>query len=120
MALLERYQLLLRGTQLGLMGVDGGGGREYSGVMSEGKPVLVSVMYSPKARMTRGSVHRSASGRREETSFSRRSRAMLRAGQVRMACAKVSRSVPHRGQVGSGFSSNHEVCAARELFAARI
>jgi len=88
--------------------------------MSGGKPVLVSVMYSPKARMRRGSVHRSASGPREETSFSRRSRALVPAGQVRMACAKLSGSVPHRGQVGSGFSSNHQVCAARELFAARI
>ena len=81
--------------------------------MSGGKPVLVSVMYSPKARTSRGSVHSSASGPREETSFSRRSRALVRGGQVRMACQKVSISIPHRGQVGSGFSSNHEVCAAR-------
>jgi len=81
--------------------------------MSGGKPVSVSVMYSPKARMRRGSVHRLASGPREETSFSRRSRTLVRAGQVRMAGAKVSGSIPHRGQVGSGFLSNHEVCAAR-------
>jgi len=63
--------------------------------MPEGKPVFVAVMYSPKARMRRGSVHRSASGPREETSFSRRSRSLFRAGQVRMACVKVSGSVPH-------------------------
>jgi len=88
-------------------------GGEYSGVMSGGKPVLVSVMYSPKAHMRRGSVHRLGSGPREETSFSRRSRTLVSAGQVRMACVKVSGSVPYRGQVGFGLSSNHEVCAAR-------
>jgi len=63
--------------------------------MSGGKPVLVFVMYSPKARTRRGSVHRSASGPRDETSFSRRSRTLVRVGQVRMACVKVSGSVPH-------------------------
>jgi len=82
-------------------------------VMSGGKPVFVSVMYSPKARTRRGSVHRSASGPRDETSFSRRSCALVRAGQVRTACVKVSGSIPHRAQVGSGFLSNHEVCVAR-------
>jgi len=85
-----------------------------------GKPVLVSVMYSPKARTRRGSVHRSASGPSEATSFSRRSQTLVRAGPARMACVMLSGSVPHRGQVGSGFSSNHEVCAARELFTAHI
>ena len=81
--------------------------------MSGGNPVLVSVMYSPKGRTRRGSVRRSASGPRAETSFSMRSRTLVQAGQVSMACVKVSGSIPHRGQVGSGFSSNHEVCAAR-------
>jgi len=81
--------------------------------MSGGKPVFVSVMYSPSARIRRGSDHVDASCAREETSFSRRSRARWLAGQVRMACVKVSGSIPHRGQVGSGFSSNHAVCAAR-------
>jgi len=78
-----------------------------------GNPVFVSVMYSPRARTRRGSVHRSASGPREETSFCRRSRTLVRAGQVRMAWVKVSDSSSHRGQVGSGFALNHEVCAAR-------
>jgi len=63
--------------------------------MSGGKPVLVSVMYSPRARMRRGFVHRWVSGPREDTSFSRRSRALDRAGQVSMACAKFSWSVRH-------------------------
>jgi len=63
--------------------------------------------------MSRGSLHRLASGLKEETSFSRRPRTLVRAGQVRMACEKVSGSVPQQGQVGSGFLSNHEGCAAR-------
>jgi len=88
--------------------------------MSGGKPVFVVVMYSPKGRMRSGFVQRSALGPREETSFSSRSRTRVWAGQVRMVCVKVSGSVPHQGQVGSGFSSNHEGCAARDLFAARI
>jgi len=54
--------------------------------MSGGKPVFVSVMYSPSARMRRGSDHVVPSYAREERSFSRRSRACPRAGQVRMAC----------------------------------
>jgi len=81
--------------------------------MSGGKPVFVSVMYSPRACMRRGSDHIVASCAREETSFSRRSRARVRAGQVRMACWKDSGPVLHRGQVGSGFSSNHAGWAAR-------
>ena len=81
--------------------------------MSGGKPVFVSVMYSPKTRIRWGSDHRLASCLREERSFSRRSRSLTQAGQVRMACRKVSGSVPQRGQVGSGFSSNQEGCAAR-------
>ena len=72
-----------------------GEGWEYSGVMSGGKPVFVSVIYWPKAGMRRGSVHRWAFGLREEMSFSRRSQTLVRAGQVRVACMKVSGSVPH-------------------------
>jgi len=63
--------------------------------MSEGNPVFVSVMYSPKARVRRSSVHRSASGPREEKCFSRRSQTLVRAGHERMACVKVSGSVLH-------------------------
>jgi len=63
--------------------------------MPGGKPVHVVVMYSPKARRRRGSVHRSASGPREETSFRKRSQTLFRAGQVRMASVKVSGSVSH-------------------------
>jgi len=77
--------------------------------MRGAKPVFVSVMYSPKARMSRGSVHRSAPGPREETSFCRRSRTLDRAGQEGMVCVGVSGSLLHRGQVWSGYSSNHEV-----------
>jgi len=84
-----------------------------SGSMSGGKPVFVSVICSPSARMRRGSDHVVASYAREETSFSRWSRARWVVRQVRMACVKVSGSTPHRGQVGSGLSSNHKVCAAR-------
>jgi len=81
--------------------------------MSEGKPVFVSVMYSPKAGIRRGSDHIVASCPREETSFSRRSRTLARAGQVRMACWKDSGPFSQREQVGSGFSLNHEGWAAR-------
>jgi len=88
--------------------------------MSGGKPDLVSVMYSPSARMRRGSDHVVASCAREETSFSRRSRTRLRAGQESIACWKDSGQVPHRGQDGSGSSSDHEGWAARSLFADRI
>ena len=70
--------------------------------------------------MRRGSVHRLALGPREERSFSRRSRTLVRAGQVRMACGKVSGSVPQQGQFVFGFSSNHDGCAARLPFAAHI
>jgi len=78
-----------------------------------GKPVFVVVMYSPSARMRRGSDHVVASCAKEETAFSRRSRACWRAGQVRMACRKDSGPIPQRGQVGSGSSSDHEGWAAR-------
>jgi len=81
--------------------------------MSGGKLVFVSVMYAPSARMRRGSDHIVASGAREETSFSRRSRTRVRAGQVRMACWKDSAPASHRGQVGCGLSSNHEGWAAK-------
>jgi len=81
--------------------------------MSGGKPVLVSVIYSPRARTRWGSDHQGASCPREVTPFSRRSRTLARAGQVRMAWWKVSDSVPQRGQVGFGSSSNQEGWAAR-------
>jgi len=74
--------------------------------MSGEKPVFVSVMYSPRARMRRGSVHKVASHPREETSFSRRLLTLAQAGQVRMACWNDSGALPQRGQVRSGFSSN--------------
>jgi len=80
--------------------------------MSGGKPVFVSVMYSSKARTSWGSDHIAASCPREETSFSRRSQTRVRAGQLRMACWKDSGSVPQRGQVRSGSSSDHEGWAA--------
>jgi len=88
--------------------------------MSGRKPVLVSVMYSPKGHTRIGSVHRSAWGPREQTSFSRSSRTLGRAGQVWLASLKVSGSAPDRGQVGSRFTSNHAGCVARGLFAASI
>jgi len=63
--------------------------------------------------MRRGSDHSVASRPREETSFSRRSRASERAGKVRMACWKVSGAVVQRGQVRFGLSANQEGCATR-------
>jgi len=81
--------------------------------MSGGKPVFVVVMYSPRARISWGSVHMSSSWPREETSFSRWSQSLARAGQVRMACWKVSGSVSQRGQVRLGSSSDHEGWAVR-------
>jgi len=63
--------------------------------------------------MREGSDHIGASSAREETSFSRRFRARVRAGQERMACWKDSGPVSQRGQVGSGFSSDQEGWAAR-------
>jgi len=90
--------------------VEGGG--LWSGSMSGGKLVFVSVMYSPSPRMRWGSDQIVASCPREKISFSKSSRTRVRAGQVRMACWKDSGPVPHRGQVGSGFSSNHEGWAA--------
>jgi len=62
------------------------GGLNWSGSMSGGKPVFVSVMYSLKPRKRVGSDHIGASCAREETSFSRRFRASVRAGSVRTAC----------------------------------
>ena len=81
--------------------------------MSGGKPVFVSVMYSPNARMRRRTDHIVALCAREETSFSRRSRTREGAGQARTACWKDSGPVRHCGQVGLGLSSNHEGWAAR-------
>jgi len=89
------------------------GGKKRSGIMSGGKPVLVVVMYSPRARVRWGSDHTLASWPREETSFSRRSRSLDRAGQERMACWNVSGSVSHRGQVRLGSSSDQDGWAAR-------
>jgi len=85
----------------------------WSGSMSGGKPVFVSVMYLPKACMRWGLDHIATSCPREERAFSRPSRTRVRAGQVRMACWKDSGPVSHRGQVRSGFSSNHKGWAAR-------
>ena len=82
-------------------------------IISGGKPVFVSVIYSPKAGIRWGSVHNVALHPREETSFSRRSQTLARAGHVRMACWNVSGPVPHRGHVGFGSSSNHEGWAAK-------
>jgi len=97
------------------LGVEGGveGGLCWSGSMSGGKPVFVCVMYSPRARMRVWSDHIGGSCAREETSFSRRFRTRVRAGQVRTACWKDSGPVSQRGQVGSGFSSDQEGWAAR-------
>jgi len=81
--------------------------------MSRGKPVFVSVIYSASARMRMGWDHVVASCAREGTSFSRRSRTRLRAGQVRMACWKDSGPMSNRGQVASGSSLDHEEWAAR-------
>jgi len=89
------------------------GKKKYSGTMLEGKLVLVSVMYSPNARMRWGSAHNVASCSREEMPFSRASWTLVRAGQVRMTCWNVSGPVPHHGQVGSGFSSDQEGWVAR-------
>ena len=81
--------------------------------MSGGKPVFVSFMYSPRARMRWDSVHRVVSCLREENSFSRGSRAFARAGQVRMACSKECESISSQGQARSGFSSHQEGCVVR-------
>jgi len=78
-----------------------------------GRPVFVSVIYSSKARMSWGTDHIVPLCSREETSFSRRSWARAREGQVRMGCWKYSGPVTQCGQVRSGFSSNDEGWAAR-------
>jgi len=88
-------------------------GEYWLGSMSGGKPVLVTVMYSPRARMRGELDHIVASCAREETFFSGRSRTGVRAGQERMACLKDSGPVMHRGQVRSGSSSDPEGWAAR-------
>jgi len=92
----------------------------WSVSMSGGNLVFVSGMYSSNARMRWGLDQIVASCPREETSFSRSSRALVRAGQLRTACWKDCGPVSHRGQDGSGFSSNHEGWAAKYLFADRI
>ena len=89
------------------------GGLYLSWSMSGRKPVFVSVMYSPRVRIRVGSDHIGASCAREETSFSRRFRTRVQAGQVRTVCRKESGPASQRGQVGSGFSSDQEGWAAR-------
>jgi len=84
------------------------GAKKRLRIMSGGKLVFVPVMYSPGARIRWGLDHNVAPCSREETSFSMSSRSLTRAGQVRMACWNVSRSVPQRGQVRFGFSLNQE------------
>jgi len=91
----------------------GEGWSSSSGIMSGGKPVFVFPIYLPRAGMSRGSDDRAASCPRDETSFSRRSRTLVWAGQVRMACWNVSGSVSYRGQVRVGSSLNQEGWAAR-------
>ena len=86
---------------------------EQSCSISGGKTVFVSGMYSPSARRRGGLDHIVVSCAREETSFRRRSRTRVRAGQVRMAYWKDSGPALHRGQVGSGFWSNNKGWAAR-------
>ena len=86
---------------------------KQSGTMSGGKPVLVSVMYSARARIMWGSVDSVASRPREETAFNRRFRALVQAGQVRMACWNDSGSISQQGHVMSGSSLNQEGLAAR-------
>ena len=64
----------------------GGGDREgkQSEIISGGKPVFLSVMNSPRACMRWAVVHGGAPCPMEQTSFSRMSRALVRAAQVRM------------------------------------
>ena len=81
--------------------------------MSGGKPVLVSDMDWPMALTRLSLVQKGASGPREETPFSRRSRTLKRAGQVRLACSKDSDSFPQRGHDVFGFWSNQERWVAR-------
>jgi len=88
--------------------------------MSSGKLVLVSEMYWSRARISWGSVHKRASGPREETTFSRRSQTLQRAGQLRMACSNNSGLLPQQGQDGSGFLSKQEWWEASYPFASRL
>jgi len=81
--------------------------------MAGGKPVLVFVMYTPRARSKRGSDNRGESYPREETFFSRRSRSLARAGHDYMAYWNVLGSVSQRGQVKLGSSSDQDGWAAR-------
>jgi len=72
--------------------------------MSGGKPVFVSVMYSPSARMRWGSDQIVVLCLREETSFSRRSRTCVRAGQVSMLAGTTLVRSRIVGRLGLGFS----------------
>jgi len=92
--------------------VGGGLGRKTN-VHFRRKPVLVLVMYWRRAFMRGGSVHMGLSTSTLSTSFERRFRACEQAGQGRMPCWNVPWSVPHRGQVVLGFSSNQEGWAAK-------
>jgi len=66
-----------------------------------------------EGRIRSVSVHVGVSRLRQETSFSRRSRSLARAGQLRMACWQDSGSTPQRGQDTFGFALNLEGWAAR-------
>ena len=67
----------------------GGRGKEHGGYLG-GKPVLVFMMYWPRAFNRGGSVHLVLSASMLSTSFGSRFRARERAGQSRVACAKVA------------------------------
>jgi len=84
-----------------------------SGIMSEGKPALVSMMSSPEAGIRWCSGPSVASHPRVETSCSRRSQALVGAGQVRMARWNDCGSILQGGQVVSGSLSNQELWATR-------
>jgi len=75
-----------RGQGLSQVREGEGWGEGYSGIMSSGKPVFVSEMYSPslRARIRWGLVHSGRSCPREESSFGRRFQTLELVGQVRM------------------------------------
>jgi len=74
-----------------------------SKVMSGGKPVFVSEMYSPSGHMRLGSDQSAALCLPEETFFSTSLLAPDRAGQVRMACWKDSGPILHWDMLCRGF-----------------
>ena len=93
------------------MGAKSGVRKEEIRVGFVRKPLLVLVMYSPRASTRGGSFQRELSGQTSKTSFSRTSRARLQAGQRRLACSKDSGWTLNWGQVVSGSWSNQEGCA---------